>query len=240
MLVAFIACEALHGDEDEMRGYNQLEVLRLLRCATYVYYAGCVFHAANADTLVCFVFDPAEVRRETRLLAELALRYRHVLATHVGCADAECGDVSGDTPRYCLVFEWLVARIQKQEGTCAGTPQKWDLLVGSHIALVAGVIGTGGDPASAGEKTFTTHSGRRAEIPFRIFTDRVPTRTLFLDCCAGNQINLEDVRCDYVVCSRASVGYVGLVGENFAAAYPNIGAVLRQAKPGAQWCVIVL
>ena len=225
MLAAFIACDAVYDDEELMSQFNELEVQRLLSCAAFVYYGGCVY-CPHEKILYCHVFQKSEFETTSYfLLRTLSRRFTTIFIVQEA-------NVTDFQRLYCAVFEWMVAQIQNS--MLKEKKDKWDLLVGCHTIPVD-------DPATKEiDNIVTTHSGRRAVIPFWMFTHEIPTRCLFLDCCCGNQITLEDIVCDYIVCARASVDYVGLVTENFVDAYPDIRKVIKQAQEGAQWCTIVL
>ena len=59
MLAAFIACDAVYDDEELMSQFNELEVQRLLSCAAFVYYGGCVY-CPHEKILYCHVFQKSE------------------------------------------------------------------------------------------------------------------------------------------------------------------------------------
>jgi len=128
--------------------------------------------------------------------------------------------------------KWIVNDIKEHKRQ----EEKWDLLIASHI-------GKNIDKPyhhSHVWTPFVPHSGTAA-IPFRILCKSLPIRTLFLDLCRSNQIDLVDIKFDNAIVSLHSVGYEGIVTTSFCQLYPDVLKIihhLQQVQPESQWSLL--
>ncbi len=92
---------------------------------------------------------------------------------------------------------------------------------------------------SNGEIVYSPHDGK-IEIRMDCLFSKIKMRNLILNCCNGNQVDLEGVDFEKCLICLDSIDYEGVIGEKFWDEYPSLKklALSSKARVDGRWCVI--
>jgi len=233
-LIVFICCDPLYNDRVEMKRANEIEVFRLMACAAYIYYDHVLYinDFSIAESEQPYDNDDDDDDDDDD---EVNNSLRTTTNNNMKQTLVRFPKYKYDTPEemFRAVFQYIVDDIHTND---PDNTVSWDFLAGCHTARRDASV-----DACDPDAPFYPHAGFPGSVlPIDWFSQLLPFRTVYLDCCSGNQIDMGQLNTRVVVCALTSVDYEGIVTETFVEDYPDYVLVAKHAAPSARWAILTL